>query len=764
MTRGLASVPFLFFFALPLLAACNGQQQVRKNYVVHLEPREEGSTGPVEQWHRSFLPEAAATPDSASDAAAGDGPRIIYSYSHVLSGFAARLSDEEAEQLRNKAGCVRLYPEEFLPLATTHSPGFLGLHLGKDGFWSRSGFGKGVVIGLLDTGILPSHPSFGDAGMPPPPKKWKGACEFTAVAGTGGCNNKVIGARAFGSASVNSTAPPVDDAGHGTHTASTAAGNFVQNADVRGNAHGTASGMAPHAHLAIYKVCSRSRCSIMDVVAGLDAAVKDGVDVISFSIDASDGAQFNYDLVAVATYKAMEHGIFVSAAAGNAGPVAGSVGNSAPWMLTVAAGTTDRAIRTTVTLGNGEKLEGESLFQPRNNTAGRPLPLVFPGANGDPDARACTTLPDTVSGKIVLCESRGIGEHVAQGQTVNAYNGAGMVLMNKATEGYTTFADAHVLPASHVSYAAGAKLTAYLKSTPKPTASITFKGTVMGSSPAPAVAFFSSRGPSKASPGILKPDITGPGMNILAAWAPSEMHPEFADDASLPFFMESGTSMSAPHLSGIAAVIKSLHPTWSPAAIRSALMTTSDTADHAGVPIKDEQYRKASSYAMGAGYVNPGRAADPGLVYDLAPNDYIPYLCGLGYGDDGVREITHRRVACAKLKAITEAELNYPSMVVKLLSQPITVRRKVTNVGNAGSVYTAVVDMPKEVSVTVRPPMLRFTRAYERQIFTVTLRWAAGKQPAVGGAEGNLRWVSQDKLHVVRSPIVIPPAKPAAVA
>uniref|UniRef100_A0ACD5TTS7 Uncharacterized protein n=1 Tax=Avena sativa TaxID=4498 RepID=A0ACD5TTS7_AVESA len=741
---------------LAQLLAATHAQELRKNYVVHLEPRDDVSADAVEAWHRSFLPEAA--PASLADG--GDsGPRIIYSYSHVLTGFAARLSDGEADAMRSRAGCLRLYPEEFLPLATTHSPGFLGLQLGKEGFWSRSGFGRGVVIGLLDTGILPSHPSFGDAGMPPPPKKWKGACEFKAIAGTGGCNNKVIGARAFGSASVNSTAPPVDDAGHGTHTASTAAGNFVENADVRGNAHGTASGMAPHAHLAIYKVCSRSRCSIMDIVAGLDAAVKDGVDVISFSIDASDGAQFNYDLVAIATYKAMEHGIFVSAAAGNAGPTVGSVGNGAPWMLTVAAGTTDRAIRTTVRLGNGQEFDGESLFQPRNNTAGRQLPLVFPGASGDPDARGCSTLPDDVKGKVVLCESRGISEHVEQGQTVNAYSGAGMILMNKPEEGFTTFADAHVLPASHVSNTAGSKIAAYIKSTAKPTASITFRGTVMGSTPAPAVAFFSSRGPSKASPGILKPDITGPGMNILAAWAPSEMHPEFVDDVSLAFFMESGTSMSTPHLSGIAAVIKSLHPGWSPAEIRSALMTSSDTADHAGVAIKDEQYRRASFYAMGAGYVNPSRAVDPGLVYDLAPNDYIPYLCGLGIGDEGVHEITHRRIECGKIKAITEAELNYPSMVVKLLSQPITVRRTVKNVGKAGSVYRAVVEMPKEVSVTVRPPVLRFAKVNERQSFTVTVRWA-GKQPAVAGAEGNLKWVSPE--HVVRSPIVVPPAKVVA--
>jgi hypothetical protein len=200
-------------------------------------------------------------------------------------------------------------------------------------------------------------------------------------------------------------------------------------------------------------------------------------------------------------------------------------------------------------------------------------------------------------------------------------------------------------------------------------------------------------------------------------------------------------------------LLKGLHPDWSPAAIKSAIMTTSDAVDRTGVPLKDEQYSHATFYAMGAGYVNPELAVDPGLVYDLHADDYLPYLCGLGIGDDGATEIAHRPVACATLKPTTEAELNYPSLVVNLLAHPITVSRTVTNVGKPKSVYTAVVDMPKDVSVTVQPPMLRFTEANEKQSFTVTVRWAG--QPTVAGAEGNLKWVSED--HIVRSPIVVPP-------
>jgi hypothetical protein len=210
----------------------------------------------------------------------------------------------------------------------------------------------------------------------------------------------------------------------------------------------------------------------MDIIAGLDAAVKDGVDVLSFSIGAYSCMQFNYDPIAIAAFKAMERGIFVSYAAGNAGPDPGTVGNGAPWMLTIATGTMDRAIWTNVRLGNGEEFHGESLFQPRN--------------------RDCSVLRSAeVTGKVVLCEIRGLGGRIEAGQTVAAYGGVGMIVMNKAAEGYTTFADAHILPASHVSYEASAKIMAYLNSTANNgTVSIEFKGTIIGSYPSPAVTFF----------------------------------------------------------------------------------------------------------------------------------------------------------------------------------------------------------------------------------------------------------------------------------
>ncbi|URD82545.1 Peptidase inhibitor I9 [Musa troglodytarum] len=222
-----------------------------------------------------------------------------------------------------------------------------------------------------------------------------------------------------------------------------------------------------------------------------------------------------------------------------------------------------------------------------------------------------------------------------------------MILANQATDGYSTLADAHVLPASHVGFAAGDQIKAYINSSSSPTAALLFKGTILGTSPAPAITSFSSRGPSLASPGILKPDITGPGVSVLAAWP------------GTTFNIISGTSMSTPHLSGIAALIKSVHPDWSPAAIKSAMMTTASVQDHSGNPIVNEQLLPADLFATGAGHVNPAKASNPGLVYDLSADDYIAYLCGLGYASKQVSVIARGRLI-APPSAVSREGLELP--------------------------------------------------------------------------------------------------------
>ncbi|URD82755.1 subtilisin-like protease [Musa troglodytarum] len=641
-----------------------------------------------------------------------------------MTGFAARLTPREVEALSTMDWFLHAYPSRVYRLQTTHTPEFLGLRLPSHGMWNESNMGEGIIIGLLDTGVTPGHPSYDDHGMPPPPAKWKGRCDLNASA----CNNKLIGARSF----IRSASTPVDEDGHGTHTSSTAAGAFVKRANVNGFAPGVAAGMAPRAHIAAYKVCHEDSCMGHDMLAALDAAVDDGVDVISFSI-AADPIPFHSDPIAQGTFNAISKGVFISCSAGNEGPDPGLVNNDAPWLLTVGASTTDRVFLASVKLGNGRKLDGESLHRPLSFKP-KMLPLVYPGfVNGTLDGV-------DVRGKIVLCQL-GIIDSVQMSEVVKKAGGAGMIVINYPVDGYSIIADDHVLPASMVPYAYGVEIQAYINSTSTPIATIINHGTAMHRPHSPDVASFSSRGPSQITPGILKPDIIGPGVNILAGWN------------SQAFALLSGTSMSCPHLSGIAALIKKAHPGWSPAAIKSAIMTTASVTDNTGGPILDEQHRPADLFAVGAGHVNARQAIDPGLVYDLTPEDYVPYLCGLGYNDSAVSALTRKPVRCSSLKSISQGELNYPSISVTLQAnswKSVSYTRTVTNVGKPTSIYAVKVDMPKGVSASVTPTTLSFEKVNQKKSFSISFRRSGGRSGRVGG---QLRWVS--RKHVVRSPISI---------
>ncbi|XP_058106617.1 subtilisin-like protease 4 [Magnolia sinica] len=700
-----------------------------------------------EDWHRSFLPVATAS-------SGYDSQRMVYSYRNVISGFTARLTEEEVKAMESMDGFVSARPDRLSHLMTTRTPAFLGLHQNM-GFWKDSNFGEGVIIGVVDSGVLPSHPSFGDGGMPPPPSTWKGSCEFNKT----DCNNKIIGARSFnkgivarkGAVMAGAAVSPLDDDGHGTHTASTAAGTFVQNANALGNANGTAAGIAPLAHLAIYRVCFGVDCTDSDILAGIDSAVEDGVDVISISLVVENSTSFSDDAVAIASFGATEKGIFVSCAAANSGPFNSTLANDAPWILTVGASTMDRSIIATVKLGNGKEYNGQSLFQPKDFRSTQ-LPLVYPGANGNPDTMTCEdgSLNGTdVKGKIVLC-NRGGSARTDKGVVIKNAGGAGMILLNRQQDGFNTEADPHVLPASHVSFTSGLNIKAYVNSTYAPTAAVVFKGTVLGTSPAPAVASFSSRGPSIMSPGILKPDIIGPGVNVLAAW-PFQIGPSASAEYTPSFNVRSGTSMSAPHLSGAAALIKSAHPNWSPAAIKSAIMTTADLVTNDGRLIVDENLRPADLFATGAGHMNPSKASNPGLIYDLQPYNYISYLCGLGYTDTQVGAIACRSISCSNITSIVEGELNYPSFLVRL-GPTQTFHRTVTNVGKAKSTYSVKIVMPQGVNVVVEPDALCFSEVNQEETFSVTFsRTSWGGQSPF--SQGFLKWVSSETS--VRSPISI---------
>ncbi|XP_037480387.1 subtilisin-like protease [Triticum dicoccoides] len=734
------SIPLLLLAILfPTLALCYinpAATSVHQNatkpsayhaYIVLVEPpRSNAGEDAHRQWHKSFLPSSLTDESNES--------RLLHSYTEVFSGFAVRLTDAELDTVAKKPGFVRAFPDRTLQLMTTHTPEFLGLR-NDTGFWSQAGYGKGVIIGLLDTGIYATHPSFNDHGVPPPPARWKGSCKAAR------CNNKLIGAKSF-IEGVDSG----DEEGHGTHTSSTAAGNFITGASYHGVGvgKGTAAGIAPSAHIAMYKVCDSRGCEESAVLAGLEEAIKDGVDVLSFSVGGTMSPIYDQDPIAIGAFSAMSKGILMVCAAGNDGPDLFSVTNVAPWLLTVAAGSVDRSFGASVNLGNGKIIDGEALTQ-KASPSSKSHPLVY-----SEERRYCNYSDDSgIAGKILVCENTKSETQKSNVRRIVGAGASGVVLFNDKISGYTTIVQDYNSSVVQVTASDGGILIAYAaSSTSSSVASLTYNNTLFGVRPAPVVPFFSSRGPSFTNLNILKPDILAPGLNILAAWPPSTA------SGQGPFNIISGTSMATPHVSGVAALIKSIHPDWSPAAIKSAILTTSDIVNSTGGSILDEQHRKAGVFDTGAGHVNPARAADPGLVYDLSVTEYAGYICWF-LGDSGLATIVcNSSLTCGKLPKVQHAQLNYPTITVLVSSTPFTVNRTVTNVGPADSTFKAKVDVPKPLTVRVSPETLSFSKAGEKKTFSMSVSGDLGKE--VLYVEGSLSWVSE--RHVVRSPIVALPA------
>ncbi|XP_076940939.1 subtilisin-like protease SBT4.15 [Bidens hawaiensis] len=365
---------------------------------------------------------------------------------------------------------------------------------------------------------------------------------------------------------------PEDKEGHGSHTASTAAGVPVEGANVYSIGKGTARGGVHSARIAAYKVCWHGSCSEMDLLAGFDMAIADGVDVITVSIGGHP-RQFFQDSLAIGAFHVMKKGIFVACSAGNEGPHQLTVKNIAPWVTTMAASTSDRQFVSDVQLGNGATITGIAMNTFPSTKKMYPLISGARAANASQiyrNAGACdfdSLSDEMVKGKIVHC----LGKN-EQDVTLYTKRVAGLILsQDKDYDLPSSF----LIPGSTVSIKEGLKIDHYINSTRKPVATIR-KTRSIKMADAPFVASFSSRGPQFIAPNILKPDVAAPGLGILAAYSKlSSMtgHPEF-DKRFVDYKIASGTSMACPHVAAAAAYVKSFHPTWSPAAIKSALMTT----------------------------------------------------------------------------------------------------------------------------------------------------------------------------------------------
>ncbi|XP_047161149.1 subtilisin-like protease SBT1.7 [Vigna umbellata] len=736
-------------------------RQTKKTYIIHMDK----STMPATfsdhlNWFDSSLKSASATAE------------ILYTYKHVVHGFSTRLTPQEAETLANQPGILSVTPELRYKLHTTRTPQFLGLDKSTT-LLPASQQQSQVIIGVLDTGVWPELKSLDDTGLGPVPATWKGECEVGSNMNSSHCNRKLVGARFF-SKGYESALGPVDlstesksardDEGHGSHTLTTAAGSVVPEASFFGLASGTARGMAPQARVAVYKVCWLGGCFSSDIAAGIDKAIEDGVNVLSMSIGGSL-LEYYRDIIAIGTFSATSHGILVSMSAGNGGPSSSTLSNVAPWITTVGAGTLDRDFPAYITLGNGKTYTGASLYSGKP-LPDSPLPLVYAGnASNSSVGYLClqdSLIPEKVSGKIVICE-RGGNPRVEKGLVVKLAGGAGMILANNEAYGEELVADPHLLPAASLGQKSSQILKSYVSSSVNPTAKIAFVGTHLEVQPSPVVAAFSSRGPNALTPKILKPDLIAPGVNILAGWTgavgPTGLT---ADDRHVSFNIISGTSMSCPHVSGLAAIVKGAHPQWSPAAIRSALMTTAYTSYKNGAAIEDVATgQPATPFDYGAGHVNPVAALDPGLVYDADVEDYLGFFCALNYTSFQIKLAARRDFTCDPKREYRVEDFNYPSFAVALETAsgigggsdaPHTVKysRVLTNVGAPGTYKASVVPLgDSNVKIVVEPGTLSFAQEYEKKSYTVSFTYTS--KPSGTSSFARLEWT--DGKHRVASPI-----------
>ncbi|KAL3514801.1 hypothetical protein ACH5RR_027518 [Cinchona calisaya] len=691
--------------------------------------------------------------------------RVVYRYTNGFSGFAAQLSEEEAQSIAQNPGVVSVFPDPVFHLHTTRSWDFLKNQNGinnKSSLTSSSNtssHGADTIIGILDTGIWPESKSFSDKDMGPIPSRWKGTCMKGPGFTSSNCNRKLIGARYY--KDTNSLpgifSSPRDQQGHGTHVAATAAGTPVQDASYHGLAHGIAKGGSPGSRIAVYRVCTPSGCQGSAILKAFDDAVADGVDILSLSLG-SGVTEFSADPIAIGAFHAVEKGILVVCSAGNDGPDPETVLNAAPWILTVAASTIDRQFEADVLLGGKKVIKGGGInFANIQKTPVYPLTYGLAAKDSAaPDSSASACFPGSlnqkkVKGKILVCEdSDGVYSPREKLQAILSQGGIGLLLIN---DDLTHVASLYgSLPVATVTSEDGADILSYINSTRNPVATILPTRTVTEYKPAPSIAYFSSRGPAYSTENLIKPDIAAPGTDILAAWPSNGTN---AGATTSPFNILSGTSMACPHVSAIAATVKSQHPSWSPSAIRSAIMTTAIQTNNMKGPITvGNGDHPATPYDFGSGEVSTSGPLYPGLVYETEIAEYLQFLCNDGYDISKIKLISPNlpdHFSCPrKSDADVISNMNYPSIAISKFNKNEIkkVRRTVTNVGEDETLYTVIVNTPTKLQVQVIPNKLQFTKKNDKLSYEVTFRRTTSSLNGV--VFGSITWTNGK--YKIRSP------------
>ncbi|MEM9566342.1 MAG: S8 family serine peptidase [Actinomycetota bacterium] len=697
--------------------------------------------------------EFSADQDAVAAAAGLGADAIANKYTVALNGFAAEMTASQVARAKATDGVLMVLEDFMRQPQTDSSLDFLGLT--GQGEAHRSGLtGEGVVVGIIDSGIWPEHPSFADDGSYSDlgivlDETVYPACEFGNTAQNPldapfECNNKLLGARniaqtyrAVVGADPTEFDSARDDDGHGSHTASTAAGNANVEAQVGDRKLGKISGVAPRARVIAYKACGVLGCFTSDLAAAIDQAVLDGVDVINYSIGGGAG---DVGPDEIAFLFAADAGVHVATSAGNSGPGPATVGDPAtkPWLTSVGASTQPRFFAGEVRFNANVRFRGASLTAGLGRTE-----FVDAEFAGGDLCQPGTLDPAAVDGKIVLCR-RGAIARAAKSLAVFQAGGAGMVLYNN-TDNDNLFTDPHSVPSVHLNNTDGLALKQYIADRPSARAVITIVGTTKFD-PAPSMTIFSSRGPNAVAGDIIKPDLTAPGFQVLAAYSPVAT-PDGSDFAAI-----AGTSMSSPHVAGLMALLDQAHPDWSAGAVKSALMTTA----HQDV-VKDDQVTPADPFDFGAGHVDVGlprrhgSAFQPGLVYEAGFLDYLGFLC-----DVFPEELANPAATCSSLAgigiAITAVDLNYPSIGVSSLAGSQTITRTVTSVADEkhAVMYRPIVDAPDGYEVEVTPSTMKLMPG-QSATFQVTITNVSA--PVGEWRHGSLTWAGGN--YKVYSPISV---------
>ncbi len=697
------------------------------------------------------------------------GGSKVYNYRYAFNGFAARMTAADAEALKGRADVMNVWKNEIRYLQTDATLTWIGIN-GPGEAWSKGYVGEDIVIGIVDSGVWPEHPSFADVATPKKGNKGPNiaygpipagftpsGCDFGNTTANPAdapftCNNKLVAARCYnlGQSSADDSSNPCggngidqagdpatfqsarDDNGHGSHTASTAGGNYGVPAFIGGDFAGNISGIAPRARIAAYKVCwNGGGCASADSAAAIDQAVADGVDAINFSI--GDSSNYFGSADDVAFLFAAVADVFVATSNGNAGPGAGTVGtpSGVPWITAVGATQDNGVFYNSVTVNAPGSIAGDyvAVEGAGDVTLVDTGPITADVTATNP-ANGCTALAAPISG--IALTIRGDCSFATKYNNAAAAGASTIIVYNTAADpmvmgalGGTTIPGVMVGNADGVLMAGETGVNA----------------TLDAANAVPAlnrIAGFSSRGPNNGALDIIKPDVSAPGVAILAA-----------ANGTDAFMSISGTSMASPHVAGAFALLKQAHPDWSAAQARSALMTTA--RQNLKQTFGDIA---ADPFDIGAGEVRPSDAFDPGLAYGAGLPEYAAFSC-----ENNAQIFSDE--FCASLESIgvpsDGSDLNLPSIGIGDLVGAQTITRTVTAVynDNGNKTFSVSVDAPPGIDVSVSPSSFKLRKgdsaSYE-VTFTVT-----GGAALDEWAFGSLTWTDNVGVYSVRSPIAVRP-------